>query len=330
MKAKHTTDERSSILVVVNSTVSLMSLNFDVRNGDAIVCRIRSSTLTMSRCTIISGSMCSPFAVGTQSGDSRTSILLSSCSHKSSLPSVMFPLVVLESAPTPQSRDFMSNFEDWAAQGAVSGVCVTCSSFSLINASLALGTGPLFDFGSICEQTNSGNTKLVETSLVHSRLLNVSSSPSPDVSRLDSTVQRQTLIGVEVRGCENHLYGTACKDLNTGGSIHCLNSSFSRCSTALEPSSTLPAIALQHRTGDEQKLSFDALTDATTISIARCTFHTMSSSLSGAALLMYCISPLVSISECSFVDCKSVTNGGDGGAVSCTTSSDSASSIENE
>ncbi|KAK2957572.1 hypothetical protein BLNAU_7471 [Blattamonas nauphoetae] len=325
MKAKHTTDERSSILVVVNSTVSLLSLNLDVRNGDAIVCRIRSSTLAMSRCTILSGSMCSPLAVGTKSGDSRTSILLSSCSHKSSLQNAVFPLVALESAPTPHFRDFMSNFEDGAAQGAVSGVCVTCSSFSLIDASVALGTGPLFDFGRICEHPNGGNTKLIETSLVHSRLLNASSSPSPDLSRLDPTDQRQSLIGVEVRGCENHLYGTACKDMNTGGSMSCLNSSFSRCSTALEPSSTLPAIALQHRTGAEQKLSFNALTDATTILIARCTFHSMASTSHGGSLCFNSVSASVSISECSFVDCHADVFLSDGGAVFCSTSADSAS-----
>ncbi|KAK2954296.1 hypothetical protein BLNAU_10795 [Blattamonas nauphoetae] len=164
---------------------------------------------------------------------------------------------------------------------------------------------------------------LVETSLIHSRLRNISSSPSPRPSCFGWTDDRQTMIGVEVVGCTNHLYGTVCKDMNDGGNVLCQNSSFSRCSTSLEPSSTQPTYTLQHRTG-EQKLSFTSSSGSSDITFTRCTFHTMSSTSSGGAVSFSNLLASVSISECSFVNSVASSSGG---AVRFRPSSETASLV---
>ncbi|KAK2945165.1 hypothetical protein BLNAU_19904 [Blattamonas nauphoetae] len=117
------------------------------------------------------------------------------------------------------------------------------------------------------------------------------------------------MIGVEVVGCTNHLYGTVCNDMNDGGSVLCQNSSFSRCSTSLEPSSTHPTYTLQHHTG-KQKLSFTSSSGSSAITITRCTFHTMSATSFGGALEFSDSLASVSISECSFVNSVASSSGG--------------------
>ncbi|KAK2945168.1 hypothetical protein BLNAU_19907 [Blattamonas nauphoetae] len=223
---------------------------------------------------------------------------------------VVFPLAELESRTTRHAPDLLSNAEDQTGLDAIGEVSVTSSSFSLFDSSLALGTGPLFNFGSLYGHESNSMMLLVATSLVHSRLRNISSSPSPRPSRFGWTDDRQTMIGVEVVGCTNHLYGTVCTDMNDGGSVLCQNSSFSRCSTSLEPSSTHPTYTLLHRTGEEQRFVFDSKTISSAITFTRCTFHTMSTEEDGGALEFWFHRPSVSIFECSFVKTRSSSHGG--------------------
>ncbi|KAK2947330.1 hypothetical protein BLNAU_17717 [Blattamonas nauphoetae] len=251
----------------------------------------------------MSGGYCSPFVVDSQSGCDGSSISFVSCCHEPSTQNQLFPLVDFDSRTNPSFPTSMNADNDLTTHSAAGTVSVTCVNHLMSDADLPLGTGPLLNFARISEEPHTPSSLNVETSLSHSRLLNVSSSPSPALRQHDSIGQSQKMIGVEVSGCTNHLYGTACDDMNNGGSILCLNSSFSRCSTSLSPSSTHPTYTLQHRTGSEQRITLPDK-DSSSVSFSHCTFHTMTSTLSGAA-----ISQPVSISASVFSGCYAQSYG---------------------
>ncbi|KAK2941379.1 hypothetical protein BLNAU_23717 [Blattamonas nauphoetae] len=267
----------------------------------------------MVSCTIVSGNGCPPLSVRCETGNEETSISLWRCSHKASYTHISPPLVDVYYPAYPHQDTSLGNCNDFTNQESVGVVSVTSSSSSLRNVHLPHGTGPLFDFGSISRHPSHGSSLSINTHLIHSRLVNVSSLSSSCLSGNDPNRQSQQIVGVEVSGCSNHLYGTACRVINDGGSVLCQNSSFSRCSTNLEPSSTHPNYTLQHRTGSEQRFFIDSSFDSSSITFTRCTFHTMTSSGDGAAI--YCGSQTASmaISECSFVDCR--CTGSRGGAL---------------
>ncbi|KAK2955142.1 hypothetical protein BLNAU_9871 [Blattamonas nauphoetae] len=268
----------------------------------------------------MSGSCCSPFVVDSQSGCDGSSISFASCCHQPSTQNQLFPLVDFDSLPNPSFPTSVNADDDITTHSADGTVSVACVNHLMSDADLPLGTGPLLNFGRISDEHHTLSSLSVETSLSHSRLLNVSSSPSPALRPIGSIGQSQKMIGVEVSGCTNHLYGTVCDDMNNGGSILCLNSSFSRCSTSLEPSSTFPTYNFQHRSGAEQKFEL-SITPSSSVSFSHCTFHKMTTALEGGAIVSKSSSQGLSIAACSFVDCSS--SPGMGGAVSIDFSSSS-------
>ncbi|KAK2956358.1 hypothetical protein BLNAU_8725 [Blattamonas nauphoetae] len=308
-------NSRSSLLVMLNSSVSINSICFDVRHPMTIVCWVSWSTVTLTSCKIMCGERCSPFVVGSHSGCDGSSISFVSCCQESSTQNQLFPLVDFDSLTNPSFVTSVNADNDFTTHSADGTVSVTCVNHLMSDADLLLGTGPLLNFRSILDQHRISSSLSVETSLSHSRLRNVTSSPSPALRQIGSIGQSQKMIGVEVSGCTNHLYGTACDDMNNGGSVLCLNSSFSRCSTSLAPSSIHPTYTLQHRTG-QQRFQLPP-TDSSSVQFSHCTFHTMTTTKfpGGAAIVLSDgISP-VSIAACSFVNCKFSSSVGCGGAV---------------
>ncbi|KAK2954345.1 hypothetical protein BLNAU_10677 [Blattamonas nauphoetae] len=220
----------------------------------------------------MSGGCCSPIVVGSQSGCDGSSISFLSCCHEPSTQNQLFPLVDFDSRTNPPFHTSMNADDDITTQSADGTVHR--------NISFTLSPSERDEFA------------------------------SPALRQIGSIGQSQKMIGVEVSGCSNHLYGTVCDDMNNGGSILCSNSSFSRCSTSLPPSSTHPAYAFQHRTGSEQKILLPP-TDSSYVLFSHCTFHSMTSRLNGGAINLKNGCSPVSIAACSFVDCSSSSwNGG--------------------
>ncbi|KAK2959545.1 hypothetical protein BLNAU_5594 [Blattamonas nauphoetae] len=279
----------------------------------------------MVSCTILSGNGCPPLTVRYETGNEETSISLSSCSHKPSNPHTSPPLVDLY-FPTPQLHPSLRSNNDFTEQESPGSISVTSSSSSLSNIHLPHGVGPIFNFGSISKSPGQGSSLSINTHLIYSRLVNVSSQPSSCLPRSDANLQSQTMVGVKMSGCSNHLYGTTCRDINDGGSVICQNSSFFRCSTNLEPSSTHPNYTLQHRTGEDQKFFFDRSSDSSTITFTRSTFHTMTSTNDGAAIYARLGVAHIAIDECSFIGCQCTGTVQSGGAV-CASYADGKASV---
>ncbi|KAK2955174.1 hypothetical protein BLNAU_9903 [Blattamonas nauphoetae] len=319
-------NSRLSLFVMINSSISMNSICFDVRNPKTIVSWISSSTVTLTSCSIMCGGTCSPFVVDSHSGCDGSSISFVSCRHEPSTQNQLFPLVDFDSLTNPSFRPYTNADDDITPHSAAGTVSVTCVNHLMSGADLPLGTGPLLNFARISDDHHTPSSLSVETSLSHSRLLNVTSSPSPALRPFGSIGQSQKMIGVEVSECSNHLYGTVCDDMNNGGSVLCLNSSFSRCSTSLEPSSTFPTYTLQHRSGSEEKFELPR-TDSSSVSFSHCTFHTMTSTSDGGAFVSQSSSQGISIAACSFVNCSSSDWAGNGGAVSISFSSSSPKSV---
>ncbi|KAK2940141.1 hypothetical protein BLNAU_24955 [Blattamonas nauphoetae] len=205
---------------------------------------------------------------------------------------LLAPLVDVYYPAYPHQDTSLGNCNDFTNQESVGVVSVTSSSSSLRTVHLPHGTGPLFDFGSLSSHPRLRSSLSINTHLIHSRLVNVSSLTSSCLFGNDLNQQSQQIVGVEVSECSNNLYGTTCRDINDGGSVLFQNSSFSRCSTNLEPSSTHPNYTLQHRSGEEQKFFFDWSFDSTSITFTRCSFHTVTSSEGGGAIgLQYVSAP---------------------------------------
>ncbi|KAK2941845.1 hypothetical protein BLNAU_23236 [Blattamonas nauphoetae] len=222
----------------------------------------------------------------------------------------------------------MSTDNDIITQSTDRTVSVMCANSWISDTDLPLGTGPLFNFDSILEQPHLSPSFRVETSLSHCLLQNITSSPTSVLHQGGSNEHSQKMIGVEVSGCTNHLYGTICHDMNKGGSVLCLNSSFSRCSTSLEPSSTHPTYILQHRTGAEQRFELPP-TDSSSVSFSHCTFLSMTTSKfpGGGAIELKSGCSAVSITTCSFINCTATFRAGSGGAVNVLFNENSSQSV---
>ncbi|KAK2949500.1 hypothetical protein BLNAU_15588 [Blattamonas nauphoetae] len=151
----------------------------------------------------------------------------------------------------------------------------------------------------------------VETSLVAGNFRNVTSSPSQTV--IPSSLFSQKIIGTSVTRSTNHLTGTTSLDMNDGGDLLCLNSSFAQCDSSLEPSDG-PNSSLQHVSSSDTQFYFDSSTTASEIIFTRCTFLSMKASSQGSAIYHYLAPSSLSISECSFAHIRSTSDYG--GAVS--------------
>ncbi|KAK2954535.1 hypothetical protein BLNAU_10555 [Blattamonas nauphoetae] len=123
----------------------------------------------------------------------------------------------------------------------------------------------------------------------------------------------QKMIGSCVSCCTNHLYGTAIRDLNCGGSVLCSNTSFTHCTTTAE-------FLNQHF----KTRLFLTIADPLLL-FSLCTFKGCSSSSDGGAINMYGISADLEIQSCSFESCSAT--GGSGGALHDTKSNSSSVTI---
>ncbi|KAK2945468.1 hypothetical protein BLNAU_19597 [Blattamonas nauphoetae] len=294
------------IFVFSNCTMSMSHISLDCGWRGTSVGRISSSRLTIDNCPIISNPESSPFVMDNGCDDIGSSIFFVDCSHKSIDKSSLLALVTLVQSHTTHSRHTDNSQE-------VSSTLVSCSGLSLFDAHLVFGSGPLVGFSSSTEQDTGLWTKL-ETVLIGSRLVNMTSGElkGSGTGVLERWSGSQKILDSCVTQSTNHLYGTTCIDMNLGGSLLCSNTSFSHCHSSLEPSSTPPNFFLEHRTATDP-LNF-GVTDTEAITFRRCTFLSMTSSSTGAAINHNQSPSSLAVSECSFSKCSAGTKK-EGGAI---------------
>ncbi|KAK2957025.1 hypothetical protein BLNAU_8100 [Blattamonas nauphoetae] len=277
------------------------------RHGCSSLATISSSSVRIYESRVISNSERTPFVVVGENGWEETSISLIGCSHTSSCFPSLLPLASLES----RSASSASPFDVDVAQN----VEIASHGLWIRDASLIVGTGPLFDFCGFGSQLERKETCFVKTTLSSSCILNTTSDFTGSVARerkaqdggsdvgLVSGVS-QLLIGSCVSSCTNHLYGTAIHDLNLGGSVLCQNTSFTHTTSTLDYHN-------EHKTQQTELKTQNVLHR-----FSLCTFKDGYAGGSAGAIHLYNSDADLEIESCSFDSC---TAGFAGGALYITT-----------
>ncbi|KAK2953658.1 hypothetical protein BLNAU_11379 [Blattamonas nauphoetae] len=184
---------------------------------------------------------------------------------------------------------------------------ISASELSISDCCLTFGTGPLIGFGSGTEMTAPGEKHAalpwkVSSQLIKSQIMNTTSKPSNwEANKLFGMKLTQVVTSSRVCSCTNHLYGTACVDMNAKvmGSLLSLNTSFWSCLT------DTPTHLGQHFTTQQEhpQSAFFKL----------CTFKDCSSSSDGGAIRLNQTGSLI-VEDCSFQACQAIS-GRSGGAI---------------
>ncbi|KAK2954112.1 hypothetical protein BLNAU_10929 [Blattamonas nauphoetae] len=243
------------------------------RHGYSSLATISSSSVKIYESRVISNSERTPFVVVGENGWEETSIT------------------------SPSDVDVAQNVE------------IASHGLWIRDASLIVGTGPLFDFCGFGSQLEREETCFVKTTLSSSCILNTTSDFMGTVARerkeqdggsdvgLVSGVS-QSLIGSCVRSCTNHLYGTAIHDLNLGGSVLSQNTSFTHTTTTLDYHN-------EHKTQQTQLTTQNVLHR-----FSLCTFKNCYAGGSAGAIPLFYIEADLEIESCSFDNCSAGFGGG--------------------
>ncbi|KAK2961051.1 hypothetical protein BLNAU_3819 [Blattamonas nauphoetae] len=299
-----------SIFRIRNSTVSLRSLCINSEGRSSLIASVSSSFVTVSESDIRSNGMNSPFVmlagmVDGQSGDIGSCLDVWNCRHISSSLLSLVPLAEL-SRKSDLAVNGGKGWTEIEESGFASSIRISARSLSICDRCLKFGTGPLIGFGSGREMTaRSGEHSAlpwkVSSQLISSCVMNTTNTASNvKVDELEEMELTQVVTGSRVCSSTNHLYGTACVDMNANvmGSLLSLNTSFWSCLT------DTPTHLGQHFK-TRQDLAQSAF-------FKLCTFNDCTSSLHGGAIHLNDKGSLI-VEECSFQTCQ--TGSSTGGAI---------------
>ncbi|KAK2953949.1 hypothetical protein BLNAU_11051 [Blattamonas nauphoetae] len=191
----------------------------------------------------------------------------------------------------------------------------------LADTELILGTGPLFDFR---PKSHSAERTKVRTQLVGTLLLNVTSPSTPKcINSSPFASVRQSITASHIAHSSNYLSGTAINEMNEGGDLFALNSSFVSC-TAGEPAHLSVHYTTQTRLSENSTLNsfrlctfkFTPTTAVpalvtnyryTDLIVESCSFHTCQGSSTSAAI-MFVLNPdatnVLVVTSTSFENCS--------------------------
>ncbi|KAK2963743.1 hypothetical protein BLNAU_1310 [Blattamonas nauphoetae] len=301
-----------SIFRIRNSTVSLSSLCLNSDQPSSLIASVSSSSVTVSDSDIRSNGANSPFVMlvgkaNGQSGDIGSSLHLSKCSHISSSLVSLVPLTEI-SHKLDQHMNARKPWETNENSQFVEEMRISASELAIRDSCLTFGTGPLIGFGYDKDNTELGGEQAVlprkvSSSLMKSQIMNTTSNPSGLIVDEAETMElTQRVMSSCVCLSTNHLYGTACVDMNANvmGSLLSLNTSFSSCLTDTATHLGQHFVTQQYLT---QSASFKL-----------CTFKECSTLSYGAAIYLRDNGSLV-VEECSFKACITTSSTSAGGAL---------------
>ncbi|KAK2946487.1 hypothetical protein BLNAU_18592 [Blattamonas nauphoetae] len=303
----------STLFKIHNSTVCMACLSLMCEDSEARVATVSSSSLTVSNSEIHSNGANSPFVMlgGVFDGQpqySGSSLHVSKCRHISSSLVSLAPLTEI----SRKSQQYFHNGEPLITYQEIQvgkEMTVAASELSIGDSCLTFGTGPLIGFGSRKHSTERGGEQAVlprkvSTLLSKSQIVNTTSNPSAliddEAERMELT---QRVTSSRVHLSTNHLYGTACVDVNANvmGSLLSLNSSFSSCLT------NTPTHLSQHYTTHQGPTE-------PAVFVKLCTFKDCSSTEGYPALHVQKTGSLI-VEECSFKTCRGAPQYSSGGAI---------------
>ncbi|KAK2948802.1 hypothetical protein BLNAU_16252 [Blattamonas nauphoetae] len=319
---------------VLNSTFSMSEVHAIMNSERNGICSISGSTVRFSSSSITSNGDSSPFVITTSENEGPTlgsTVILADVTHHSMSNHVApfvglaHPHASLTSSPSPNWSDFTKT--------EMESITIIGTDLSLESKHLIGGTGPLFSFG-LTEQDSSlgasGCTLRMETSLVGSSLLNVSSSSQFSAGKLKfGSEVCQRVAGCCVDRSTNHDSGTGMMSPNLGGNLMCSNSSFSSC---IRQQNNELEYSLENRTQTVIGRLNNVTSDVTSVSFSHCTFNEMAVAVEkegGGAIFMYHTSSTLTITTCFFHKCTCTEYNANGGAVNfrCTYSNPQPSTI---
>ncbi|KAK2955439.1 hypothetical protein BLNAU_9667 [Blattamonas nauphoetae] len=306
---------------VLNSTFSVSGVHAILNSERSGVCYVTGSTVHFSSSSITSTGDLSPFMVRMSRNEGKTlgsAIILTDVTHHSKSDHIapfvglIHPQSPLVSSPAIEKGD--------AVTGQAECITIVGTGLSLESKHLIGETGPLFSFD-LTEQSSSlaasGYEMQIETSLLESTLVNVSSSSpfTPNKQSFGSEVT-QLVVGSCVSCCTNHDSGTGMMSPNMGGNVVCLNTSFSSC---IRLSNTEYDFTFENRTQTELGRLNNVTSDVTSVSFTLCTFNEMTvaagSSYGGTAIFLWHTLSSLTVKTCFFHKCSCTASGDDGGAI---------------
>ncbi|KAK2956728.1 hypothetical protein BLNAU_8362 [Blattamonas nauphoetae] len=300
---------------VQNSTLCMISWCLDVGKSGRSACLLSSSDLTIVRSEIISNMECPPFIVRGDLDGPGSQIQIIRSSHKSTS-NIVLPLVGT-SQNTRGIDSGMQMKKDTTADNELGQSLSICGEgLSMNNQHFPLGTGPLFTFNSC----RAFDTVLhVDTNLLESSLVNVSSSDFSLSQQLFGSEVSQRVVGNSVSHSTNHDSGTGMLSPNLGGSLTCLNTSFSSC---IRERNTVKEFSFENRTQTHIGRLNNVTYDVTSVTFTLCTFNNMKvatyDNQGGAAIFLWETSSSLTVRTCFFHNCRCTATNDDGGAVHVT------------
>ncbi|KAK2954008.1 hypothetical protein BLNAU_11110 [Blattamonas nauphoetae] len=299
------------MFAITNSTFSVSGVHAIMNSGEKSVCSIAASIVRFLDSWITSSSDICPFVIRTSehSANPPESTVVLSTIHRLSRTSSIGPFVGLAK---PHAQMVSSASADWSdlPSAEMDGITVVGTDLSLESQQLVSGTGPLFSF---CV-TEQGITLAapccalrMETSLIRSTLVNMTSSTpfSPNQQIFESTVD-QRVVGCCVRQSTNHESGTGMMSPNMGGTLMCLNTSFSSC---IRDRNIGHAFSSENITQTHIGRLYSISSEVTSITYTLCTFNEMAVTVAagwregGAAMFISTPSSSLTVRSCFFHKC---------------------------
>ncbi|KAK2945556.1 hypothetical protein BLNAU_19513 [Blattamonas nauphoetae] len=257
---------------------------------------------------------CSPIVVGSDLNGHGSSIWIVRSSHKCSS-NVVVPLVgrCWNGCANDVEKEAMNDKRGETEFGDSVSICGV--GLLMSNSHFVVGTGPLFWFDSD-DVLSRGMS--VETSLVCSRLVNVSSSsPFTQSEQKFGSEVTQLVVGSCESCCTNHDSGTGMMSPNMGGNVVCLNTSFSSCVRTSNDE-----IDMKHENitaTNIKRTVVDSTSGMTSVKFTLCTFEDMTiageDGHAGAAIHVYLSQSTLNVTQCFFHKCTCTADNDDGGAI---------------
>ncbi|KAK2951769.1 hypothetical protein BLNAU_13262 [Blattamonas nauphoetae] len=187
---------------------------------------------------------------------------------------------------------------------------------------LNVGTGPLLSFGLTQPRPHSvlvSSALQMDTFLQFCTLVNMSSQNTqlthhPSHFRFGSNIE-QKVIGCAISNSTNHQHGTTMMDPNCGGSLACLNTSFSSCVRHSIPNEEKNESFTDYL--QDGRFAINSTSSLTSVSFTLCTFRDMTagSGTSGAAISMVDSTSNLTVTQCFFHNCSAPSSTSSGGAI---------------
>ncbi|KAK2954035.1 hypothetical protein BLNAU_10998 [Blattamonas nauphoetae] len=315
---------RKFMFSVWNSSFRVSGVRALCMSNETGLCVVSSSKVYLWLSSVISDGLHSPLVMRC-SGDgmcgSSSSIVVSQCTHESPRHFVAPFVDVCHS----RNDDEISGSERESEHiGGSESISVVGRGISMKSQTLWMGTGPLFSFGMASNENRDFRSALVgwmDTGMEFCSLVNMSSRSDRvgDFGKsgkgFGNVVQR--IVGSSICLSSNHDRGTGMLDVNLGGSLRCVNTSFFSCVREGNSETAKSESFTEFVQGDRFKIGYGS--SIKSVSYTLCSFNEMTTSdgdgLGAAAISLYWTLASLTIDLCYFHKCSVTAENDDGGAI---------------